>query len=121
MRNAGLALLPSCNFSAIVLACLLVIASPLLAQRPPLLITQPIDNSVRTVLTGNIHPLARAQYDQGEAPSDLVLHRMMLVLKRSPQQEASLQHVIPSSHRYVRSFFDMPSSPGEGCTNRDSY
>ena len=95
MRNAGSALLPSCNFSticyAIVIACLLVIASPLLAQQPPALITQPIDNSVRTVLTGNVHPLARAQYDQGEAPSDLVLHRMMLVLKRSPEQEAALK------------------------------
>jgi len=36
MRNAGSALLPSCNFSticyAIVIACLLVIASPLLAS-----------------------------------------------------------------------------------------
>ncbi len=113
MRNAGSALLPSCNFStvcvAIVIACLLVISSPLLAQQAPVLITQPIDNSVRTVLTGNVHPLARAQYDQGEAPSDLVLHRMLLVLKRSPQQETALRRLIenqqnkksPSYHQWL--------------------
>ncbi|MFY9905458.1 MAG: protease pro-enzyme activation domain-containing protein, partial [Terriglobales bacterium] len=96
-------------FFAAVIVCLLVIASPLLAQQAPVLVTQPIDNSVRTVLTGNVHPLARAQYDQGEAPSDLVLHRMMLVLKRSPQQESALEHLIenqqnkksPSYHQWL--------------------
>jgi subtilase family serine protease len=113
MRNAGLALLPSCNFSAIVLACLLVIASPLLAQQPPSLITQPIDNSVRTVLTGNIHPLARAQYDQGEAPSDLVLHRMMLVLKRSPQQETALRRLIENQQNKKSSSYHQFLTPSE--------
>ena len=117
MRNAGSALLPSCNFSticyAIVIACLLVIASPLLAQQPPALITQPIDNSVRTVLTGNVHPLARAQYDQGEAPSDLVLHRMMLVLKRSPQQETALRSLIENQQNKKSSGYHQFLTPSE--------
>jgi len=117
MRNAGSALLPSCNFStvcfAIVIACLLVIASPLLAQQAPALITQPIDNSVRTVLTGNVHPLARAQYDQGEAPSDLVLHRMMLVLKRSPQQETALRSLIENQQNKNSSSYHKFLIPSE--------
>src|SRR5271155_450126 len=72
----------------------LVIGSPLFAQQAPVLVTQPVDNSVRTTLKGNVHPLARAQYDQGEAPSDMMLHRMMLVLKRSDQQEVALRRLM---------------------------
>src|SRR5208282_2580932 len=63
----------------------------------------------RTVLTGNVHPLARAEFDQGEAPSGLVLHRMLLMLKRSDQQETALRHLIenqqnkksPSYHQWL--------------------
>jgi hypothetical protein len=81
-----------CFFASLTI-CLLAVASPLLAQ-PAALVTQPVDNSVRTVLPGNVHPLARAQYDQGEAPPNLALHRMLLVLKRSNQQEAVLRGLI---------------------------
>jgi len=122
MRRSRSALLPSStvlttNLSmpftrtfvlASLIACLLVVASPLLAQTPAL-VTQPVDNSVRTVLPGNVHPLARSEFDQGEAPSDLVLHRMLLVLKRSDQQETALRRLIenqqfkksPSYHQWL--------------------
>jgi hypothetical protein len=46
------------------------------------------------MLPGNVHPLARPEFDQGEAPADLHLGRMLLVLKRSPQQEAALQRLL---------------------------
>ena len=82
------------GFLTSLIACLFVIASPLWAQSAPVLVTQAVDNSVRTVLTGNIHPLARAEFDQGEAPPDLPLHRMLLVLKRSSQQETTLRGLI---------------------------
>ena len=84
------------------MACLFIIASPLLAQQTPVLVTQPVDNSLRTVLPGNVHPLARAQYDEGEAPADLVLHRLMLVLKHSPQQETAMRHLI-ENQQYKKS------------------
>ena len=91
------------------MACLFVIASPLLAQQAPALVTQTVNNSVRTVLPNNVHPLARPEFDQGEAPADLVLHRLMLVLKRSAQQEATLRRLIenqqykksPSYHQWL--------------------
>jgi len=73
---------------------LLAGVSPLSAQQTPALVTQPVDNSVRTVLPGNVHPLALPQFDQGEAPADLVLHRMLLVLKRGDQQETTLRRLI---------------------------
>ncbi|MGA8538155.1 MAG: protease pro-enzyme activation domain-containing protein, partial [Terriglobales bacterium] len=108
MRRSCSSLLPSCipsrssHFTldssapilAILLTCLLLCASPLVAQQAPELVTQAVDNSIRTVLPGNVHPLARAQNDLGEAPSDLALHRMLLVLKRSPQQETVLRGLI---------------------------
>jgi len=73
------------------------------------LITQTVNEALRTQLTHNVHPLARLEYDRGEAPADLPLERMLLVLKRSPQQEATLEQLIqnqqnaqsPEYHRWL--------------------
>jgi subtilase family serine protease len=63
---------------------------PALATQSPL-ITQPVNESQLTVLHGNTYPLARPQFDLGTAPATLPMERMLLVLKRSPQQEQSLR------------------------------
>ena len=57
-------------------------------------ITQPVDDMQRVVLKGNVHPLARAEFDRGAAPAVLALDRMLLVLKRSPEQEAALTKLL---------------------------
>jgi subtilase family serine protease len=57
-------------------------------------ITQPIDESQLTVLRGNTYYLAEAQYDRGPAPASLAMNRMLLVLQRSPQQDAALQQLL---------------------------
>ena len=88
LRNA--LLFAGSLFASLAIATTFVAAQ----QGPPTLVTQAVDNSVRTVLPGNIHPLARAEFDQGEAPPDLPLKRMLLVLKRSDQQEAALRSFI---------------------------
>ena len=54
------------------------------------LINQAIDEGQRIVLKGNVHPLARAQFQVGAAPLDLPMQRMLLVLKRSPEQDQAL-------------------------------
>jgi hypothetical protein len=54
------------------------------------LINQAIDEGQRIVLKGNVHPLARAQFQVGTAPLDLPMQRMLLVLKRSPEQDQAL-------------------------------
>ena len=72
-------------------------------------ITQQIDESQRTVLHGNVHPLARAEFDRGAAPADLPMDRMLLVLKRSPAQEAAIEKLIaeqqdrssPNFHKWL--------------------
>lgn len=42
-----------------------------------------IDDNDRVTLPGNVHPLARPEYDTGRAPSSLPMGQMILVLKRS--------------------------------------
>lgn len=64
------------------------------AVEPRPLITQPIDESNLTTLTGNTHPLARAEFDLGTAPATLPMERMLLVLKRSPEEEAALGQLL---------------------------
>jgi uncharacterized protein (TIGR03437 family) len=72
-------------------------AMPLVAQPlspvPPR-ITQAIDETKLVTLRGTTHPLARAEYDRGAAPRDLPMERMLLLLSRSPEQEASLQQLL---------------------------
>jgi subtilase family serine protease len=61
------------------------------ATAPERRITQAIDETTLTVLHGNTYPLARPQYDRGVAPSSLPMERMLLVLRRSAQQELALE------------------------------
>ena len=58
------------------------------------LITQPVDETKLTVLKGNTHPLARPEFDRGAAPPSLPTQRILLVLKRSAEQEAALEQLL---------------------------
>ena len=75
---------------------LFLVAVPSFAQQfsPQPLITQPIDESQLTTLKGNTHPLAQPQFDIGVAAPNLPLQRMLLVLKRSPQQDFALRKLL---------------------------
>ena len=53
-------------------------------------INEPLDESRRIVLKHNVHPLARTQFQVATAPDNLPMDRMLLVLKRSPEQETAL-------------------------------
>lgn len=72
-------------------------------------ITEAVDDTKLVTLTGNTHPMARAQFDRGAAPDTLPLKRLMLVLKRSPQQEAALRTLLneqqdkssPNFHKWL--------------------
>lgn len=54
-------------------------------------IRSPIDNTELTPLRGNTVPLAQLQYDQGPVPANFPADRMILVLKRSADQESALE------------------------------
>ncbi len=54
-------------------------------------VVEAVDNARRVTLPGNVHPLARAEFDRGAASDALPMSRMLLLLKRSDAQEAALQ------------------------------
>ncbi len=72
-------------------------------------ITPPVDETNLVVLHGNTYPLARPEFDQGAAPAGLPMQRMLLVLQRSPEQEAALEQLLeqqqdnssPAYHRWL--------------------
>jgi len=68
-------------------------ASVVGAQTRPL-ITHEIDATQLVVLRGNVHPLARAQYDRGAVPDNLALPHLRLLLNRAPQTEQALVQFI---------------------------
>lgn len=52
---------------------------------------EPVDITRVVKLRGNTPPMARPQFDRGAVDSQMPLERMILVLKRSPEQEAALE------------------------------
>ena len=64
------------------------------AATVPARVTQPVDLKNLVILRGNTHRLARPEYDQGAAPDSLPAERMLLVLKRSPEQETALRQML---------------------------
>jgi hypothetical protein len=54
-------------------------------------IVETVNNARRVTLTGNVHPLARPEFDRGPVDDTLAMNRMLLLLKRSDAQESVLQ------------------------------
>ena len=77
------------------------------------LITQPVDETHLVTLRGNTHPLALPQFDIGQAPPDLPLNRMLLVLKRSDQQEHALRTLLDSQQDKNSSSYHRWLTPDE--------
>jgi hypothetical protein len=73
-------------------------------------VTQTVDDVHLTTLRGNTHPLALAKFDRGAAPTAMALQRMLLVLKRSPEQESVLITLLdqqqdkssPNYHKWLK-------------------
>ncbi len=81
----------------LVAVLLTTLVSTSWAQRSsPPLITQKVDDTQLTMLRGNTYPMAQRQFDRGAAPASLPMHRMLLVLQRSPQQEHTLVTLLDS-------------------------
>ncbi|MEY2412975.1 MAG: hypothetical protein QOD84_1581 [Acidobacteriaceae bacterium] len=72
-------------------------------------ILEAVDEQYLTPLKGNVHPLAKPQFDGGAAPLNLPMDRMLLVLRRSPEQQAALSKLLddqqdkssPNYHRWL--------------------
>jgi subtilase family serine protease len=57
-----------------------------------------IDNTQKVTMTGNVHPLARAEFDRGPVADAFPMKRMLLLLNRSPEQQAALADVMEKQH-----------------------
>jgi subtilase family serine protease len=74
-------------------------------------ILKPIDEANLVPLEGNTHPLALPEYDQGPLADGFPMEHMLLLLKRSSQQELELQKLIaelynpgsPHYHKWLTS------------------
>ena len=72
-------------------------------------ITQAVDNANLTMLKGNVYSLARPEFDRGVAPSALLMDRMTLVLRPTPEQAAALATLLdeqqdqssPNYHKWL--------------------
>src|SRR5260221_300141 len=60
----------------------------------PARITQAVDENNLVVLKGNVHPLARAEFDQGAVADEQPLNCMLLTLQRSADQESALRQLL---------------------------
>ena len=85
-------------------------------------ITAAVDETKLTLLRGNTHPLARAQYDRGSVDANFSMGSMLLVLKRSPEQEAALEKLLaeqqdqssPNYHKWLTpAEFGTEFGPGD--------
>jgi Pro-kumamolisin, activation domain len=77
--------------AAVAIVSLVARRAPAQATYSQARITAAVNDSQLTVLRGNTHPLAQPQFDRGPAPASLPMEHMLLVLKRSPAQEAALE------------------------------
>src|SRR5208283_3233956 len=83
--------------------------APRASQRPP----ERIDETRVVTLEGNVHPLARADFDDGVVNADLRLERMLLVLAPSPQQKAALDTLVEAQQDPASPQFHQWLSPAE--------
>jgi hypothetical protein len=74
-------------------------------------IKSPIDDFHTVALKGNVHPLARAEFDQGQVDGSKSSGRLLLVLKRSANQEADLKQYLKDAHSSASSSFHKWLTP----------
>src|SRR5208337_971711 len=74
-------------------------------------VTQPVDLQNVVTLRGNTHPLARREFDQGVAPDSLPTERMLLVLKRSAEQETALRKLLDDQQTKASANYHMWLAP----------
>ena len=60
----------------------------------PARVTQTVDPSNLVTLRGNVHPMARPEFDRGPVADSDIANRMTLLLQRSADQEIALRQLL---------------------------
>lgn len=92
---ANLRSLPLC---ALACALFLPILSPAQQPAPTARIAAPIDEGQLVTLRGNTIPAANAQNDRGPVSASLPMSDLLLVLSRSPEQQAAFDAYVQSEY-----------------------
>ena len=84
----------------LALACPLLCGIAAMAQAvaPSVRIVIPIDENDLVTLKGNTHPLANAKTDRGRVRPDQLMTDLILVLSRSPEQQAAFDKFVESQY-----------------------
>src|SRR3984893_13903815 len=72
--------------------------SSALAQVPTNRVAARIDETRVTTLQGNVHPMARGDFDQGVVNADTPLEQMVLQLEPSAAQQAAWDALVEAQH-----------------------
>jgi len=70
-----------------------------------------VDESTVTVLRGNLHPLARPQYDQGKVDPSFKLERITLMFQPTAAQQADLDGLLAAQQNPTSSTFHQWLTP----------
>ena len=111
MPRISRSLLSLLTTAALVLAVSTSASSQSRTQVPRSRILQGVDEAHLTTLSGNVHPLARAEFDQGSLADATPLHRMVLLLQRSNEQELALEQLIDQQQDKTSSTFHQWLTP----------
>jgi pseudomonalisin len=84
-----------------------------LAQTPVNRVTAAIDENKVTTLLGNVHPMARAEFDRGAVSAETPLDRLVFQLQPSQAQQAALDDLIEAQHDPQSSLFHHWLTPAE--------
>jgi subtilase family serine protease len=89
---------PNAILSTVLLVLICVSLRSQTTGRAPALIREDVDDNKRVTLAGNTRPEAARENDLGAVADGFSLDHMMLLLKRSPQQEQALVRLIDDLH-----------------------
>ncbi len=124
MPRISKALLLALTTAALILATSTPVSSQSPHPAPRSRVLQAVDDAHVTTLSGNTHPLARPDFDQGALTDATPLRRIVLVLQRGPEQESALQQLIDQQQDKTSSTYHQWLTPETfgatfGPTDRD--
>jgi len=97
LAPARLAALPYL-FVVLLNAFLWIASHPSSAQNVTSRIAGPVDDHLRTTLTGNVHPSAQPRFDRGRVSDSFPAQKMFLILQRSAERETALRQFLADVH-----------------------
>ena len=86
------------RFYVFVLLLMVTVSLNSHAQAPRNLITQPVNETQLVTVAGQMHPAARPENDQGVVDDSLSLDHVIMMLKRTPDQQQALTALIDQLH-----------------------